>query len=91
MSDRVLDQVAAEVLNEFGALKLESILKSVVKIADSYFKLGFKLLPVMSTAGRRILIGRLPRDFDVELLDPNSASLQNLVEFLLVRKVRMIE
>ena len=83
--------MAAEILNEFGALELESILKSVVKIADSYLKLGFKLLPIMSTAGGRILVGRLPSDFDVELLDPNSASLQDLVEFLLVHKVRMIK
>ena len=57
LSDRVLDQVAAEVLNEFGALELESILKGIVKVADSYLKLGFKLLPVMSTASGWILVG----------------------------------
>ena len=83
--------MAAEVLNKVGAFKLESILKGIVKVTNSYLKFCFQLFPIMSTAGGSVFVGRLPCDLDVELLDSNSPSLTDFAEFLLVKKICVVE
>ena len=91
LSDSGVDQVATEVLDEFGTFKLESILESMVKIANNYLKLSFQLFPVKPAAGRNILVHRLPGDLDIELLNPNSSFVPNFAELLLIKEVGMVE
>ena len=91
LSDHIFHQMAAKVLNKIGAFELESVLKGMVKVTNSYLEFRFQLLPVMSTAGRSVLVRRLPCDLNIELLDPNSTSLPNFTKLLLVEKIRMVE
>ena len=91
LSDRVFNQMAAEVLNKIGAFELESVLKGIIKVTDSYLEFRFQLFPVISTAGGSVLVGRLPRDLDIELLDSDSTSLPNFAKLLLVQKICVVE